>query len=252
MLGAQAAKAPAKAPAAKSAATTKAAAPAPTFNKALLDPAKLAAKAPAEFDVTFVTTKGDFTVHVTREWSPLGADRFYTLAKNHFFDGVAFFRNIPGFMVQFGMHPYPEVTAAWKAFNIKDEPVKQHNTPGFLTFAKCGAPDCRGTQLFINYGDNSTNLDGQGFSPIGKVTEGGMEIVKQLYSGYGAAPGEDQPQITAEGKKFLEKKYPNLDTIKTTKISGVPATAGKAPASKAPASKAPASKAPAKKTDDKK
>jgi peptidyl-prolyl cis-trans isomerase A (cyclophilin A) len=212
----------------KTAATAKASAePDPT----LLKPELLVAKAPAEFDVTFTTTKGDIVIHVTREWSPNGADRFYNLVRHHYFNGVAFFRNVKGFMVQFGLSPSGEVNKAWMNHSIKDDPIKPGitNDPGYLTFAKTGAPNSRGTQLFINHKNNGF-LDGQGFTPIGKVTSG-LEIVEQLYDGYGESP--DQGQITANGKKYLEPNFPKLDLIKSATISGLPAPAAKTGAAKA-------------------
>jgi peptidyl-prolyl cis-trans isomerase A (cyclophilin A) len=207
-------------------ASTGAKAPAAPFDQSLLKPELFVAKAPAEFDVTIATTKGDITIHITREWSPNGADRFYNMVRHHYFNGVAFFRNVKGFMVQFGLHPYPEVNAAWMGHSIKDDPNKPgiSNDTGYLTFAKTGAPNSRGTQLFISHKNNSF-LDGQNFTPIGKVTAG-LEIVEQLYDGYGESP--DQQQITVNGKKYLDANFPKLDTIKTVTISGLPAPAAKA------------------------
>jgi peptidyl-prolyl cis-trans isomerase A (cyclophilin A) len=234
---APAAKTPAKTTTAKTA--TKA--PGAAFDQALLKPAALTAPAPAEFDVKFTTTKGEFTVHVTREWAPNGADRFYNLVKHHFYDNAAFFRNIKGFMVQFGLSAYPEVSAAWQPAHIKDDPVKQSNKPGYITYAMAG-PNTRTTQLFINHGNNA-GLDAQGFSPFGQVTSG-MEVVEQLYDGYGEAP--DQSQIGQKGKAYLEANFSKLDTIKSAVVVGGAATDTKA---KAPAKTA--TKAPAKAADKK-
>ncbi len=185
----------------------------------LLDPASFKLQAPAVFNARFATTKGDFVVEVTRAWSPRGADRFYNLVKYHFFDGAAFFRVLQGFVVQFGISPRPDVSQVWENAKIDDDPVTQSNTRGMLTFATSG-PNTRTTQLFINLGENA-NLDGMGFSPFGKVTSG-MEVVDQLYSQYGeGAPngnGPDQNRIQKEGKAYLEKSFPLLDTIKTAVI----------------------------------
>ena len=195
----------------------------------LLKPASLKLQAPAVFDAKFITTKGDFVVEVTRAWSPRGADRFYNLVKYHFFDGASFFRVVQDFVVQFGVSSRPEVSRAWENAKIQDDPVTQSNTRGSLTFATAG-PNTRTTQVFINLGDN-TSLNGMGFSAFGKITTG-MEVVAQLYSGYGDGPpdghGPDQNRIQNEGKAYLEKAFPLLDTIKTTVI--VPrATIVKAP-----------------------
>src|ERR1700742_3864975 len=131
----------------------------------LLNPASLNATAPATFDVKITTTKGDVTIHVTRSWAPLGADRFYNLVKAGYFTDVAFFRVLSGFMAQFGVSPDPAIARVWMNANIKDDKVSQSNTRGRITFATAG-PNTRTTQLFINYRDNSS-LDGQGFAPFG-------------------------------------------------------------------------------------
>jgi len=180
----------------------------------LLHPATLNAKAPEEYTVKFVTTRGDFTVKVKREWAPLGADRFYNLAKHHFFDGAAFFRVVPGFVVQFGLSADPAVSAAWQKATFKDDPVKQSNHKGFLTFATAG-PNTRTTQLFINLGDNA-RLDSMGFSAFGQVSEG-MDVVEHIYSGYGEKP--DQGAITNQGKAYLDKNFPKLDSVKSTVVT---------------------------------
>jgi peptidyl-prolyl cis-trans isomerase A (cyclophilin A) len=200
------------------------------FDKALLTPSALNAKAPETFDVKFTTSAGDFTVHITRAWAPLGADRFYNMVKHHFFDGAAFFRVIRSprpFMVQFGLNPYPEVNKAWTNAAIHDDPVKQSNKRGMITYAAQNAPNTRTTQVFINYADNGF-LDASRFAPFGEVTSG-MDVVDKLYSGYGeGAPsgsGPDQDKVTNQGKAYLEKNFPKLDTIKTTTLTVPPPAA---------------------------
>jgi peptidyl-prolyl cis-trans isomerase A (cyclophilin A) len=182
----------------------------------LLNPAQLNEKAPDKFKVKFDTSKGEFIVEVTRAWAPNGADRFYNLVKNGFYDNCKFFRNIEGFMVQFGINGNPKISAGMMKARIKDDPVKQSNTRGYITYAMAG-PDTRTTQLFINYGDNS-RLDKDGFAPFGKVTKG-MNIVESLYNQYGGQPSEAQAQIQMEGNAFLEKNFPKLDFIKTATIA---------------------------------
>ena len=206
---------------------------------ALMNPASMKGRAPDTFKVHFNTTAGPITVEVTRAWSPLGADRFYNLSRHHFFDGAAFFRVVPGFVVQFGLPANPKVSQVWAAANIKDDAVTQSNHRGSLTFATAGA-NTRTTQLFINLGEN-VRLDKMGFSPFGTVVEG-MDVVDKIYSGYGEKP--DQDLITKQGKAYLDKNFPKLDRIVSATVEGGPAPA--APA-KAPA-KSPAKKAPAKKT----
>lgn len=192
----------------------------------LLNPASLRAQAPAVFKAQFMTTKGDIVLEVHREWAPLGADRFYNLVKAGFFNNTAFFRVVPGFMVQFGLAANPAVNKAWQNANIKDDPVKQSNKRGMLTFAKTSLPNSRSTQLYINFGDNA-GLDPQGFAPIGSVVEG-MDVVDKIYAGYGERPEQDK--ITDEGDAYIAKNFPMIDKIKMAKI--LPAEPAAAPAEK--------------------
>ena len=173
--------------------------------------------APNEFKVRFETSAGTFVIDVTRDWSPRGADRFYSLIRIGFYDDQRFFRVIPNFVVQWGMSGDPEVSAAWQTARIKDDPVKESNVPGTITFAKTGAPNSRTTQLFINVGDNSASLDGQGFAPFGRVVEG-MEVVGSFNAEYGSTPSTNQSTIAERGNEFLNKNFPNLDYIVTAKI----------------------------------
>lgn len=170
--------------------------------------------APAMFRARFETTAGDFVIEVRRDWAPLGADRFYNLVKSGYYDGVRFFRVISGFMAQFGIHGDPRVSAAWRERRIPDDPVRESNARGTMSFATAG-PNTRTTQLFINYGNNS-GLDGMGFAPFGRVVEG-MEVVDRLFAAYGeGAPhgrGPDQGRIQAEGNAYLEREFPKLDSV---------------------------------------
>jgi len=190
------------------------------------DPAKLTAKAPESFKVQFNTTKGKFVIEVTRSLAPNGADRFYNLVRSGYFTDIAFFRVIPGFMCQFGIHGDPNVSAKWRGATITDDSVKGSNRRGTITFATAG-PDTRTTQLFVNFGDN-IRLDSMGFAPFGKVSEG-MDVVDKIYSGYGeGAPngnGPDQGRIQMEGNTYLKKDFPNLDYIKSATI--IPAASAK-------------------------
>jgi peptidyl-prolyl cis-trans isomerase A (cyclophilin A) len=182
-------------------------------NPALKDPSKATEKAPDTYKVKFETAKGDFVVQVHRDWAPLGADRFYNLVKIGYFDDVAFFRDISGFMVQFGISGYPEVNEAWHEARIPDDPNTQSNTRGKITFATSGK-DSRTTQVFINFGDNSS-LDRQGFSPFGEVVDDGMTVVDKLYNGYGeGAPrgrGPSQGKLQSDGNAYLKDHFPLLD-----------------------------------------
>lgn len=185
----------------------------------LLDPSKLNEQAPDVFSARFETSKGPFVIEVHRSWAPNGADRFYNLVNNGFYDDTRFFRVVSGFMAQFGIHGDPKVSEVWKPAMIEDDPVKATNTRGMVSFAMRG-PATRTTQLFINYVDN-IRLDPMGFAPIGQVVEG-MDVVDALYSGYGeGAPrgrGPDQGRMQSEGNSYLAAEFPELDYVKSARI----------------------------------
>jgi peptidyl-prolyl cis-trans isomerase A (cyclophilin A) len=196
------------------------------YDRALLRPALLKDKAPEQYKVKFVTTRGEFTIDVTRAWAPLGADRFYNLVKHHFYDNASLFRVVPNFVAQFGISAYPAVTTAWKGSDIKDDPVTQSNKKGYITFATAG-PNTRTTQVFINLKDNVA-LDRQGFAPFGVVEGEGMKVVEMFYDQYGDNAGIDQGKIEAQGKVYLDTSFSKLDIIKSAALpTSTPATASK-------------------------
>jgi peptidyl-prolyl cis-trans isomerase A (cyclophilin A) len=221
--------------------TSSAAKPAPATDRALLKPALLKDQAPDTYQVKFDTTRGEFTVTVTRAWSPLGADRFYNLVKHHYFDNARFFRVLPNFVVQFGLNANPAVNAAWEKATIKDDARSHSNTRGTLVFATAGA-NTRTTQLFINLKDNGSSLDGQGFTPFGQVDGNGMNIVEMLYDQYGENAGMDQENISKGGEKFIATHWPKLDTIQSATLVGAAATTPSKPATTAKPAAKPAPK----------
>jgi peptidyl-prolyl cis-trans isomerase A (cyclophilin A) len=175
-------------------------------------------QAPEKFTVKLATTKGDILIDVIRSWAPRGADRFHALVRAGYYDDVAFFRVIKGFMAQVGISGKPDLNAKWRAMRIQDDPVKQSNTKGMVTFATGGA-NTRTTQIFINFGDNA-RLDRMGFSPFGKVQD--MTVVEALYSEYGeGAPrgrGPNQGRLQTEGNPYLKRDFPEMDYIKTAAV----------------------------------
>jgi peptidyl-prolyl cis-trans isomerase A (cyclophilin A) len=172
-------------------------------------------RAPGVFRVRFETSKGDFVVEAHRDWAPRGADRLYNLARAGFFDDSRFFRVRAGFIAQFGIPGEPAVAAAWQNQTMPDDPVRQSNTRGFVSYAMTG-PGARTTQLFINLADNS-RLDKDGFAPVGRVVVG-MEVVDRLYAGYGedaggGMRGGKQGKIFAGGNAYLDREFPLLDKL---------------------------------------
>jgi cyclophilin family peptidyl-prolyl cis-trans isomerase len=156
----------------------------------------------------------EFTVLVHEDWAPIGAARFRELVEAKFYDNTRFFRVLPSFMVQFGLNGDPDVSSSWRAKTITDEPVKVTNKPGYMTFAKTGAPNSRTTQLFINYVDNG-RLDGMGFAPFAEVEGDGMKVVKEIHN-CGEKP--NQGTVQSQGNSYLDKTFPELSKIKAATI----------------------------------
>lgn len=180
----------------------------------LMNPAALNDKAPEQYRAKITTNKGEFIIAVNRSWAPLAADRFYNLVKSGFYDGCVFFRVLPGFVAQWGLHPRPAVQARWEKATLKDEPRKQKNRLGYVAFAATGEVNSRSTQVFINLKD-SPDLDLQGFVPFGDVVKG-IGLTAILNNRYGQKP--DQHRILKQGNAYLKASFPDLDYIKTAVI----------------------------------
>ncbi len=174
-------------------------------------------QSPAQYDARFTTTRGVFTLRVHRDWAPLAADRFYHLARSGFYNNNRFFRAVPGFVVQWGIHGFPNVATAWRNASIADEPVRHSNLRGTVAFAAAAEPNTRTTQVFVNLADN-VFLDDLGFAPFAKIIQG-LDVAEDLFSGYGEAPSQLQRRIQLDGNAFLDKNYPNLDAVMGVEIS---------------------------------
>ncbi len=179
-------------------------------------------KAPEVFKAGFETTKGYFEIEAHRNWSPNAVDRLYQLIKSEFYTDIALFRVVPNYVVQFGIHNEPKLNKAWKKRAVQDEPVKQANLQGTLSFAR-GGKESRTTQLFINLKNNSPRLDTlqynevTGFPVVANITKG-MDVIFSFYDKYGGAPSEKQDDIQQKRNAFLKENFPKLDYIKKAYI----------------------------------
>ena len=174
---------------------------------------------PEVFRVKFQTSKGDLVVEATRAWAPHGADRFHELVRMKYFDQGRFFRVVPGFIAQFGVHRDFSVHEKWRTMFIADDPPREKNLRGTLAFAKSD-PGTRAVEIFINLADNKA-LDDQGFVPFAKVVQG-MDVVDKFYSGYGEMRPEgkyiDPGRVEGEANEYLTQRFPKLDFIIRTEF----------------------------------
>jgi len=175
-------------------------------------------KAPELFKLSLDTSKGAIVVEVHKDWAPIGVDHLFELVKTGYYDGNRFFRVTHSY-VQFGINGDPQLSGLWSNAFLPDDPVKQSNVKGTLTFAHLGANN-RTTQLFFNLKDNK-DLDKSGFAPVGKVVSG-MDVVERLYSSYGDMPprgqGPDPSKVQTQGNRYLEDHFPRLDYVKKATI----------------------------------
>ena len=192
---------------------------APAAAPSLKDPASFTEKAPESFKAKLDTTKGPFVIEVTRAWAPNGADRFYNLVKSGYLDEANFFRVVPNFMAQFGINRDPKNATKWRIARIHDDPVKESNKRGYVTFATSGPTEHHAALRQLRR--QRPTLDSQGFSPFGVVTTG-MDVVDKLYNGYGDGPpygrGPDQSLLQIQGNAYLDRLFPMLDGIKKATI----------------------------------
>jgi peptidyl-prolyl cis-trans isomerase A (cyclophilin A) len=169
---------------------------------------------PQVFRVKFQTSQGDFVVEAHRAWAPHGVDRFHELVGMKYFDQGRFFRVVPGFIAQFGVHRNFEVHEKWRTMFIADDPPQQKNLRGMLAYAKSD-PGTRATEIFINLADNKA-LDDQGFVPFAQVVQG-MDVVDKFYAGYGEMRPEgkyiDPARVEGEANEYLVQRFPMLDFI---------------------------------------
>ncbi|HSW28498.1 MAG TPA: peptidylprolyl isomerase [Longimicrobiales bacterium] len=190
------------------------AAPAVDPASPLFTPATLTESAPETYRVRFETSAGAIVVQVNKAWAPNGADRFYNLVKNGYYDDTRFYRVVEGFMAQFGLKGINAIDQAWRDASFPDDPFTQSNKRGTITFAHAG-PNTRTTQVFFNFKDN-THLDESGFTPFGEVVEG-LDIMDKIYAGYGELPpagkGPDYAKAWVQGNAYLDENFPEMTKV---------------------------------------
>ena len=178
-------------------------------------------RAPDHCYIRLETTKGNIDIEVTRDWAPLGADRFVNLVLAGYYDGNRIFRVAPGRWVQWGINGEPAVAKAWRTRALQDDPFKTSNTRGTVAFA-FATPNGRTTQIFINLRDNSETHDKEPFTPFGRVTSS-MDMVDGLNAEHGEGPGGiragKQDPFFDGGNTWLDQQFPRLDYIRKARVT---------------------------------
>lgn len=148
----------------------------------LLGVFSIAASVHAEEVAVIETTKGTIEISFMADKAPGHVKNFKDLANKKFYDGTAFHRVIPGFMIQ-GGDPNSKSPDKSKhgtggpGYTIKAEFNDVSHKRGIVSMARSGHPDSAGSQFFIMVKDNP-GLDGQ-YSVFGKVTKG-MDVVDKI------------------------------------------------------------------------
>jgi len=134
------------------------------------------------------TAKGVMKIKFYEEDAPGTVENFITLAKDGYFDGLAFHRVIPNFVIQGGC-PYskdlsdPRVGTGGPGYNIKCETTggNQYHDRGVLSMAHAGK-DTGGSQFFICHSrENTKHLD-RHHTVFGKVYEG-LDVIDLIRQG---------------------------------------------------------------------
>jgi len=127
----------------------------------------------ATYTATFSTNKGEFTAQLDPKRAPISVNNFVVLSRYHFYDGVAFHRIVPGFVIQTGDgdgDPWGENDLG---YTIPDElPRSSADYKDYsLAMANAG-PDTNGSQFFVVLPGGGQQLDPPNYSLFGQVTQG--------------------------------------------------------------------------------
>jgi cyclophilin family peptidyl-prolyl cis-trans isomerase len=182
--------------------------------------------APAISHLRFETTRGMFVLELVRAWGPIGADRFYNLARLGYYNDARFHRVDAGYIAQWGINGDPAVNAAWKNQQIADDPPRSHNVRGTFAFAQFGPghTNTRNTEVYVNL-KNNPRSDTEPFTMLGTVVDG-MNVLDSLYSGYGEKSGGGLRQgkqglLEEGGNAYMDREFPLLDRILKVTVTTV-------------------------------
>jgi len=132
-----------------------------------------------ENTIIMETTKGRVVIELRPDLAPGHVERIKTLARQGFYDGIAFHRVIEGFMAQTGC-PQGTGTGGSDLPDLKAEFNAEPHVRGTCSMARTNYPHSANSQFFICF-DDARFLDKQ-YTVWGKVTEG-MENVDKIKRG---------------------------------------------------------------------
>jgi peptidyl-prolyl cis-trans isomerase B (cyclophilin B) len=130
------------------------------------------------YSIEFKTSHGSFTVEIDEQLAPCNGGSMMQLAQDGFFDGVAFHRIVPGFVIQAGQSTKtPDGGPGYTT--IDPPPADTRYRKGIVAMAKTelDPPGTGGSQFFVVTGGNVTLPPD--YAPIGKVAEG-MAVVDKI------------------------------------------------------------------------
>ena len=132
----------------------------------------------ALYDVTIATDKGDIVLELDPRLAPNTVNNFVALARQGYYDNVAFHRVVPDFVIQGGD---PEGTGrGGPGYRFADEPVRGEYTDGAVAMANAG-PDTNGSQFFICIDDCRRKLD-KLYNLFGYTIDG-LDVAKSIQVG---------------------------------------------------------------------
>eukprot|EP00931_Biecheleriopsis_adriatica_P043144 TRINITY_DN24670_c0_g1_i2.p1 TRINITY_DN24670_c0_g1~~TRINITY_DN24670_c0_g1_i2.p1 ORF type:complete len:284 (+),score=63.31 TRINITY_DN24670_c0_g1_i2:67-918(+) len=164
------------------------------------------------------TTKGTIHMQIVPSWAPKGSQRFLQLITDKYYTDLAIYRAVPGFLVQFGVTSDTARVTKYEAIpddELRGVPI----TEGMVCFAASGA-NTRTATICIFLHDFPQLGKKPWETPIGKVTDESLAVLRSIYTGYGDMPqcggnGPDPIQLQDRGNSYILEEFPNIDFVES-------------------------------------
>ncbi len=144
------------------------------------------------------TNLGEIVIELHPEDAPKTVENFVALAKKGFYDGLAFHRIIPGFMMQ-GGDPSGNGTGG-PGYTIRAEFNARKHVAGTVSMARRAEPDSAGSQFFICFA-TAPHLDGQ-YTAFAQVVRG-LDVIRKVEP-LGSGSGAPKQKVVMEKVSLLE------------------------------------------------